>query len=71
MGVSVDVLNDLVSVLRIQVDGSRTVQPGKPLTAAIVPPISDLHAVDILSEPASFTWITKSLIFAGGHRAPS
>jgi hypothetical protein len=67
MAVPLDILNDLASVLSIGIDGSRTVQPGQPLTAKIVPPVSDLRAADILSVPATLTWITKNLVFATGQ----
>ncbi len=67
MAVPIDILNDLASVLSIQVESSTTVQPGQPLLARIVPPASDLRAADVLSMPATLTWITKNLIFAANQ----
>ena len=67
MAVPPAILDDLASVLRIELEGSPIVQPGQPLTAKVIPPASDLRATDVLSLPASLTWITKSLIFAAGQ----
>src|SRR3981081_1559868 len=67
MAVPLELLNDLVSVLSIQLGGPSTVQPGQPVVAGIVPPSSELRATDILSAPAILTWGTTDLIFGNNQ----
>jgi hypothetical protein len=66
MAVPVEILNDLASILRIEVPGSHQIQPGQPVTARIAPPVSELRAADVLSLPVVLTWISKGLVFATG-----